>query len=502
VCHSPARDFPAANDVASFAAVAAAAVLIASNRGPLSFHRDDAGAVTASRGGGGLVSAMTEAAARYGSLWLCASLSDTDREVAAAAPGGRIDTVSADSAGYDTGGAAVEMLVVDPTTLAGAYGSISNETLWRLNHGLVDLGSPPSYDETWRRDWAAYVGYNEQFAAAIAAAAAPGAKVLVQDYHLTLAPAMVRDLRPDLRIAHFTHTPWATPETFALLPADVAAAIVTGMLGADSIGFHSPRWAAGFAGCATALGASYDGAAVGFGNRRVPLRVHPLGVDPAPLLARASQPDVAEREAAIAVAAGGARIIGRVDRTEPAKNLHRGLLAVAELLRRHPEHRGRIVHLVLAYPSRQDVAEYRDYTELCVQTASEINRELGSDEWEPIRLDVRDDYPRSLATMRRAEVMLINPVRDGMNLVAKESAILSTDQVLVLSTEAGAADELGVAALLVDPFDVAATADALHAALSMSLAERSARHRELVSIAAALPPQAWLQQQLDALTTD
>jgi trehalose 6-phosphate synthase len=431
---------------------------------------------------------------------LCASLSDVDREVAAAAPDGRIDSATKRRARFDTGGAAVEMLVVDADILARAYASISNETLWRLNHGLIDPASPPSYDATWRHDWTAYVAYNEKFADAVARRAAPGAKVLVQDYHLTLAPAMIRERRDDLRIAHFTHTPWATPEMFGLLPIDVAAEIVTGLLGADSVGFHSPRWAADFAHCATAaVDAAYDGSAVGYDGRNVPLRVHPLGVDPEPLLARASQPDVVDRDTEIAALVGDRVLIGRVDRTEPAKNVHRGLLAVAELLRRHPEYVGRVVHLVLAYPSRQDVAEYRDYTELCSRTADDINRELGTGGWQPIHLEVRDDYPRSLATMRRSRVMLINPVRDGMNLVAKESSLLADDQVLVLSTEAGAADELGVAAVLIDPFDVTATAEALHTALTMPDSERSARHRALAAISRSLPPRAWLQQQLDAL---
>jgi trehalose 6-phosphate synthase len=192
-------------------------------------------------------------------------------------------------------------------------------------------------------------------------------------------------------------------------------------------------------------------------------------------------------------------MIGRVDRTEPAKNIHRGLLAIAQLFRDHPEHVGKVVHAALAYPSRQDVAEYRDYTADCVALAAEINEELATSEWTPVLFNVRNDYPRSLATLRCADVLLVNSLRDGMNLVAKEGVLLSDHATLVLSRETGAADEM-TAALVVDPLDVDATAVALHQALTMAPEERRRRHNELAEVAAALPPRAWIQAQLDALS--
>ncbi|HVV76569.1 MAG TPA: trehalose-6-phosphate synthase [Mycobacteriales bacterium] len=473
-----------------------ARVVIASNRGPLSFRYDGADRLVSSRGGGGLVSAMTAAAADPSTLWLCAALSDPDREAARSSPDHRIDR-----AGHDTAGAAVTMLPIDAGVLAGAYSGVSNGTLWSLNHGLSEPA--PVFDDAWRRDWSSYVDYNQTFAAAIADLAGDGAKVLVQDYHLNLVPAALRALRPDLRIGHFTHTPWATSKDFARLPADVAEALLIGLLGADSIGFHSPRWAADFAACATdVLGATYDdGALTIAAGRTVPLRVHPLGVDPEPLRARAAEADVKKRITGLRAKLGKqVRIIGRVDRTEPAKNIHRGLLAVAQLLRDHPEHLGKVVHVAIEYPSRQDVAEYRSYTADCVALAAEINAELSTPDWTPVLLNVRDDYPRSLATLSDTDVLLVNSLRDGMNLVAKEGVLLSDHTTLVLSTETGAADEMSAGALMVDPLDVDATAEALHTALTMSADERAERHRKLAEIAAALPPRAWLQAQLDALS--
>jgi trehalose 6-phosphate synthase len=473
----------------------AASVVIASNRGPVGFRRGSDGTVSGSRGGGGLVSGMAGLATDGQSLWVCAALSDTDREVASAAPGGRLDLT-----GHDLGGA-VLMLPIDASIFAGAYTAIANSTLWYLHHHMVDPLQSKGFGAQWRRDWTSYVAYNEAFADAIAEQAAEGARVLAQDYHLSLLPAMLRASRPDLRIAHFTHTPWAEPPSFAVLPEDVGSAVLVGMLGADSVGFHSPRWARAFVDCCAAvLGTNREADGVRRDGRLTMVRVHPLGVDPGPLLARAAAPDVAEARAALTAEIGDRRAIVRVDRTEPSKNIVRGLEAFRDLLERFPEHRERAVHVALAYPSRQDVAEYRLYTREIEARAREINAALGTPDWTPVLLGVRDDYPRSLATLQVADVVLVNPIRDGMNLVAKEGAVLSEDAVIVLSREAGAADEMGTSALVVDPFDVPDTADALHRALTMPAAERATRHTGLVRAATALPPREWLQQQLDALT--
>jgi trehalose 6-phosphate synthase len=492
VCHSVLTRHPPGT---TLPIVSVASVIIASNRGPISFGRGSDGEITSARGGGGLVSGMAGLGADGATLWICAALSDTDREVAGEAPEGRLDRD-----GYDTAGQ-VQMLPIDAATIAGAYTSIANTTLWYLHHDLVDPLQPLVFDDAWRRDWASYVAYNLAFAEAIDADARDAASVLVQDYQLTLLPAMIRARRPDLRIGHFTHTPWASPAVFATLPADVATDLLVGMLGADSVGFHSPRWAQEFVDCCVQiLGAEALDAAVRYDGRLTAVRIHPLGVDAEPLLARAAEPDVTERRARLATEIGGRRSIVRVDRTEPSKNIARGLEAFRDLLIRYPEHREHVMHLALEYPSRQDVGDYRRYTELIQTLAQQINDELGTPTWTPVDLAVLDDYPRSLATLQIGDVLLVNPVRDGMNLVAKEGALLSRGNgVLILSTEAGAADEMGEFALLVDPFDVTATADAMHAALTMSADERARRHEGLSRAATAVPPHAWLRQQLDAL---
>ena len=481
-----------------------AEVVLASNRGPLSFRLDDDGSLHAGRGGGGLVAGLSSGTE---GVWVCAALTEGDRRAAAAAPDGVLglpEDMPHDSLGAAT---SVRMLILDPVTFARAYGTVANSTLWFLHHMLFEAAREPSFDQRFARDWASYVDYNAAFAAAVASEAAPGGRVLVQDYHLTLVPTQLRAARPDLRVAHFSHTPWAPPEYFRLLPDPLAGAVLRGLLGADRAGFLSRRWAEDFVRCCVdVVGARAEGLSTGgqlvvhheWGRTLVD--VHPLGVDGPALRARAAQPDVAGRLSVLAAHIGDRKALVRVDRTELSKNIVRGLEAYRELLQRYPQWQRRVVHLAFAYPSRHDLPVYREYTGQVQRLAREINDELGDPEWEPVTLHVEDDYPRSLAAYRLADVMLVNPIRDGMNLVAKEAPVLSdAGTVLVLSWQAGAADELSADALMVNPYDVSGTADALHRALSMDPVERGQRCARLAASATALRPEEWLNRQLAAL---
>jgi trehalose 6-phosphate synthase len=273
------------------------------------------------------------------------------------------------------------------------------------------------------------------------------------------------------------------------------------MLGADSLGFLSPRWAEAFVRCCVRLLHADAGAeVVHAAGRSTRVRVHALGVDGGELRARAAAPDVAARREVLRRRVGDVALVVRIDRTELSKNIVRGLASYRELLRRYPEHRGRVVHVVFAYPSRHDLPDYRAYTAEVQRLAREIDDEFATAEWSPVLLEVNDDYPRSLAALQLADVLVVNPLRDGMNLVAKEGPVLSADGVaVVLSREAGAADEFSADALMVNPYDVSGTAAAMHEALLMGSEERRARTERLAKVATALPPEAWLAAQLQAL---
>jgi trehalose 6-phosphate synthase len=254
--------------------------------------------------------------------------------------------------------------------------------------------------------------------------------------------------------------------------------------------------------CEDILGAEVDRAAgrVSYRGHACDIGVHPLGVDAAELRRRAKAADVEAHVRALASAADGRQLIVRVDRTELSKNIVRGLAAYRELLAAHPELHGRVIHLAIAYPSRYDLAEYRAYTESVRRIAGQITEEFGTPSWDPLILEVNDDYARSLAAYRLADVIVVNPIRDGMNLVAKECPIVSERAcALVLSREAGAAAELGGDALTVNPYDVGATARAMYEGLTMPQAERERRCAALAEAGAAMPPGRWLAGQLGAL---
>jgi trehalose 6-phosphate synthase len=504
-------------------------VLVASNRGPVSYEFRADGTLTGRRGGGGLVAGVAEGLAAMTPdaevSWICAALSDADR----AAARERIADLE------EPGTVPVRMLDIPPETFNRAYNNVANSVLWFVQHLLFDTPNQPRFGREFRRDWAAYAAYNEAFADAMAdeatAGSAPsaGVRALIQDYHLSLAPRLLRNklggAYADVGIAHFSHTPWAPPDYYRMLPAEVGEALLDGMLGADHVGFHAGRWAAAFLDCCEAIlgarvsragdgragdgragdGRAGDGCAGPVGRvvhhgHVTEVAVHPLGVDAPALRTRARAADVRAHVTALGRAAGGRKLIVRVDRTELSKNIVRGLAAYRELLATRPEWHGRVVHLAFAYPSRSAVPEYRAYTEQIRQTAAEITAEFRTPDWNPLILEVRDDYPRSLAACTVADVLLVNPTRDGMNLVAQEGPVLSERGcALVLSREAGAAATLGGDALLVNPYDVSETAAALHQALAMPDAERRRRSDALAATAAASPPARWFGDQLAAL---
>ena len=468
-----------------------APLLVASNRGPFTVVAVEDGDDQVHRGGGGLVSGMQAAlAATPDAVWVCAALNERERGLARQAGDGRVSDLPlvADAMRGDFD---VHMLPIDAQTFRSAYNGVANSTLWFVLHQLFDLPTQPAFDATWRRQWAGYVRYNQAFADALAAEAAPGAAVVVQDYHLFLVPRMLRERRPDLRIGHFTHTPWVTPDYFTTLPDDVARALIEGMLGADLIGFHTERWAALFRSTARAVcGVEAEG-----------VRVFPLGIDAGELHKLAGRRSVDNALRVLEEQVGDRHVIGRVDRTELSKNVYRGLLAYRELLRAHPEWRGRVVHAIQDNPSREDLPAYREYTARIERLAEAIDDEFGTAEWSPVYLEIGDDYPAALALLRRSEVVFVNSVRDGMNLVVLEGIALSEhDAAVVLSREAGAAEVLGDDALTVNPFDVTAGAEALHQALLLPPDERRARAERMRAAAVALPPREWFQAQLDALS--
>jgi trehalose 6-phosphate synthase len=323
--------------------------------------------------------------------------------------------------------------------------------------------------------------------------------VLVQDYHLSLVGALLAKARPDLRTVHFSHTPFADPNVLRTLPSFAAGELLAGLAGFGACGFHTARWEAAFrASFADHELATYAGtseAPTSFGA--------PLGPDPEAIVQEAKSPECAAAAEELDRVVGDRTLIVRVDRIELSKNLLRGFWAYEELLETRPRWRGRVVLLALAYPSREGLADYLAYRSEVEYTVERINERWGTAEWTPIVLVVGDDRPRSVAALMRYDVLLVNPVRDGMNLVAKEGPLVNrTDGVVVLSREAGAWEELYPAAVGINPFDVTGTAQALELALEMEPGERQIRATNLQALVRDRTAADWLDDNLRAAGTD
>jgi trehalose 6-phosphate synthase len=451
-------------------------LVVASNRGPFSLVAAPDGSLTPQAGGGGLAPSLVAAlSGATNAVWVAAAMSEADRQGAAA---GEIESGQA--------GLSLRLLAFEPEILGAAYDVIANGTLWFVYHGLYDSPRRPIFDRNWWEAWESFRVYNRAFAVAAAEAAAPDAVVLVNDYHLPLVGSMLAAERPDLRTVHFSHTPFATPEELAMLPRVVARELLEGMAGFGACGFHCARWERAFRRCTEAV------------ELRAPASfVAPLGPDLARLEQVAQTHECSERLVSLRQRLAGRRLVLRVDRVELSKNLLRGLWAFDLLLAEHPEWRGSVVHVIRAYLSREGLPEYLAYRSEIEHLAAAVNERWSEGNHAPVMVDVDDDFSSTVAALQAYDVLLVNPTRDGMNLVAKEGPALNDrDGMLVLSEQAGAYDELGSEAFVVNPFDVSETAHALHEALSVQGTARSERAGRLRSLAVMHPPAQWLETVL------
>jgi trehalose 6-phosphate synthase len=429
-------------------------VVLVSNRGPLTY-RLDAGRPVAMASGGGLAGSLLPLVEGTGATWVASSMSEADR--LAAAEG----LMTAD-------GLRIELVEPEPVVYNLAYNIVSNATLWFCHHHLFDSARRPRTDRRWMQAWDAYRDVNRQMAERVA------------------------EVAPDLATVHFTHTPFADPSVLRMLATSVGDELLAAMAQFEHCGFHSERWASAFRAGVESAGIKGPGGTT---------FVSPLSIDAERLRASAAEPAVAAALSRIEDSVGGSdrQVIVRVDRMELSKNLLRGFWAFEELLEQEPAHRERVVFVALAYPTRQGLPEYLAYQDEVETTVARINERWGTPGWTPVVLEVEDDYPRSLAALTRYDVLLVNPVRDGLNLVAMEGPVINTrNGVLALSREAGAFDQLGAGALEINPFDVTGTATVLARALALGAVERATRANAVRSAVLARSPSDWLDDQLAA----
>jgi trehalose 6-phosphate synthase len=369
---------------------------------------------------------------------------------------------------------------------------------------LWNIATEPVVDRDIHRAWAeGYCVVNAaiaETAISVARALQRRPLFLTQDYQLYLTPGLIRSALPEAVLQHFIHVPWPEPRYLKVLPAAMRDPILKGLLANDIIGLQTSLDVQNFLHCCVELLglriAEAEGAVL-YNGRLVWVRAYPVSIDVDAMKLLCDEPRVREVEAEVASWRPD-KLIVRVDRTDPAKNLIRGFLAYERLLEDHPEYHGRIGLWAFLQPSRQDVEAYRQYLEQVRSTVDRINTRFGTERWLPTRLDLGEDIHRAVAAYKSYDVLLVNPILDGMNLVAKEGPVINERAgVLVLSESAGAYEELGASALTVNPFDVEVTARALHRALEMAPSERSERASTIKQIVATNDVARWVRHQLE-----
>jgi len=449
-------------------------MIVLSHRGPYRFEAVGDGSYASERGAGGVASALSAVVERSERevTWIAAAISDDDRR---AAESGSLGDLEID----------LRLVALDPAVHAMHYDVVSNSILWFLFHDLFDRTRRPRFDRHFREAWDAYRDVNFIFAEAAAEAASDRDIVLVNDYQLSLTGARLRELRPDLRIVNFTHTPFCSADQLRALPTDAATELCAALAG-DPAGFHTERWARAYADCARDV--------LGAGAAIAPAFAASLGPDVDALLAVAEGAEARDAARSLDDAVGDRLVIARSDRIEPSKNIVRGFLAYDRLLEARPGLRGRVVFVAMLYGSRQSLPEYLAYANEVEQVVARVNDRWATRGWTPILLDERDDFPRSIAAMQRYDVLVVNPIKDGLNLVAKEGpAVNQRDGLLCLSREAGAWEELQDAAIAMHPYDLEDAAVALDTALATPLDERATIAKQLRTLATARTPSDWVE---------
>src|SRR3954447_25930387 len=450
------------------------------------------------RGTGGLVTALTGLASYRPVTWIASAMTQGDAERAHEA-GERPFSVQLPGGG---GEYQVRLVVSDEFAYDRFYNIVANPMLWFIQHYLWDLSNAP---DIRRHEGEAFeFGYNvvnEDLARAVVEEIDGDAEpvVMVHDYHLYTLPGLIRRGRPDVFLHHFIHIPWTQPDAWRVLPTRIRREIYEGVLANDIVGFHTRSYRWNFLQCCRDLmdlEVDFGRGIVFFEDREVWVRAYPLPIDADAIRRVAQQPAVAEYEAEL-LRRRREHLVLRVDRADLSKNVLRGFTAFDLFLEQHPEFRERVTFVAQLMPSRTDVPEYAEYLERIEAIVAVVNHRHGTPDWMPIQLKLKDDLEDAVAAYKNYDVLLVNAMFDGMNLVAKEGPMVNErNGVSVLSENTGAHEELGEYALSVNPFDIQELADSIHAALTMSEEERARRATGLQEIVTSRDPGDWIDEQI------
>jgi trehalose 6-phosphate synthase len=472
-----------------------APLVLASNRGPVTFDVD--GSFT--RGSGGLVTALTGLATHRDAVWIASAMTDGDVAKSEETDGRPFEVRTPEGGEFQ-----VRLVVSDPEAYDRFYNVVANPMLWFIQHYLWDLSNAPDIRENEVEAFErGYKVVNDDLARAVIEQidGEDDPVVMVHDYHLYTLPAVVRAARPDVFLHHFIHIPWTQPDAWRVLPKRLRDEIYKGVLANDIVGFHTRSYRWNFLQCCRDLlddvEVDFERGIVHIDGREVWVRAYPLPIDYEATRKIAQSERTLEFEAELK-RRRREHIILRVDRADLSKNVLRGFTAFDQFLGEHPEFHERVTFIAQLMPSRMDVVQYQDYLERIEALVAVVNHHHGTPDWMPIQLKLRDDLEEAVAAYKNYDVMIVNAMFDGMNLVAKEGPLVNDrNGVSILSENTGAHEELGEFALSVNPFDIKEMADSIFTALTMSAAERERRAKGLKGAVTARDPGDWIDDQLE-----
>ena len=473
-------------------------LILVSNRGPVEHQMTSDGRPEARRGSGSVVTAFNSLVQKFEFTWVASAMSEGDRVVSENGQGLHIKS--------PLPGHQINLrYVVTPRRVYHKYYNIlCNPLLWFLQHYMWNPPYNPNVDAAVHDAWeSGYIPVNQAFANAVIAEAQALEQapiVIGHDYHLYLMPEFVRQGVPEAVIQHFVHIPWPTPQYWHMIPDYIIRRICESLCATDLLGFQTIGDVRCFLDTVEEfvpdVTVDRTSHTVARNGRTTSVKVYPISINVEEVQRIANTPRALDYENRLSADTGDVTIV-RIDRAEPNKNIVRGFRAYELMLTRYPELKGKVKFLAFLVPSRTHIRQYQRYMDEIQQVIQQINNNHGTDDWQPIVPFIENNYTQAIAGMKLYDVLLVNTIIEGMNLVAKEGPVVNNRYgVLVLSHSSGVYHQLADGAISVSPTDIEGTMEALHQAITMSAKDRKDRAARMLNSVCREDINHWLYQQM------
>jgi trehalose 6-phosphate synthase len=450
------------------------------------------------RGAGGLVSTLLPFMTTVNGTWVASAMTEGDRKIARKYEK-CIIAIPEENPEF-----CVSFVVVDEKIYSDYYSVISNPLIWFIQHYMWNTPYVPEIDDNIHKAWHdSYVHVNKLFAERIIYEAQNSDKeplIMLQDYHLYTCPGYIREKLNDIFLSQFIHIPWPQSEYFSILPEYMQEAIIKGLLSNDIIGFHIEKYVKNFLyTCEPYVDkVDYKNDMIWNDGRVISVKNYPISVDDKKLIENSKSSEVLKKEELIKQIKGDCFLIYRTDRADLSKNIIRGFKAYELFLQKHPEFHGKVKFLSTGMPTRQQIKEYCNYRDETYKTIDSINERYSKDGWKPIEQVFKADYNLVTAAFKHYDCLMVNPIIDGMNIVAKEGPIVNDNNgVLIMSNGAGSYEELKEFSIIINAYDITQTADAIYRAIMMSAEERERLIEGLKKTVHERNVYIWMQEQFN-----